>query len=274
MAAGDIIVISEDASGKSGVNFDGVDDYILVDAHAVARVAANDTTGTYSAWIYIDSLLSSKVILSAGDNDSTTEYFLLYYNTANYKLSAELYVGSVAQWGITTPSNSVVAKTWTHVSLVQNGVSPELYINGLKLTIAGTVTDTTAWYDELANCDKFAIGVKESNGTHTLDFKGGIRRVKYWNRALTAAEVAADFRGESLAADATYLQLNILMDTDGTTDTGAGTTNGTLTGNAYWIPIISNWSRAVDANTTGHAAEKIDTVIDGNKFVTLIKRGD
>ena len=36
MAAGDVICISEDGSGKKGVLYDGTDDYTLVDAHAVA----------------------------------------------------------------------------------------------------------------------------------------------------------------------------------------------------------------------------------------------
>ena len=50
MAAGDIIVVNENSFAKKANIFDGVDDYVLHDAHAVARVAANDTVGTYTAW--------------------------------------------------------------------------------------------------------------------------------------------------------------------------------------------------------------------------------
>jgi hypothetical protein len=99
--------------------------------------------------------------------------------------------------------------------------------------------DLTSWYDELTGCDKFAIGVLESNNTHTFDFKGAIGQVKYWNKALTAAEVALDYNGEALDDDGTYLQFNVTMADDGTTDSGLGADNGTLTGHAHYGGVIS-----------------------------------
>ena len=73
MTAGDVITIKGSTHSRKAAAFDGTDDYILADAHAIARVAGNDTVGTYSAWIYQDSI-GSKTILSVGDNDSATEF--------------------------------------------------------------------------------------------------------------------------------------------------------------------------------------------------------
>ena len=56
MAAGDVIVINENTASKKANLYDGTDDYMLVDAHAVERVAVGDTVGTYTAWIYKDSI--------------------------------------------------------------------------------------------------------------------------------------------------------------------------------------------------------------------------
>ena len=84
MTAGDVIVV-DGAVGpaRQAAAFDGTDDYILADAHAVARVAAKDTTGTYSVWIYPEKTYST--ILSAGDNDSANEYFDIECGTG-YKI--------------------------------------------------------------------------------------------------------------------------------------------------------------------------------------------
>ena len=115
------------------------------------------------------------------------------------------------------------------------------------------------WYDELTGCDKFAIGVRESNNTHTQDFSGMISDVKYWNKALTAAEIAKDYNGEALADDATYLQLHLLKGDNGITDQGLGADDGTLQGHAYLCGWGSEWSRRLE--TSGAVvADSIQTI--------------
>ena len=72
----------------------------------------------------------------------------------------------------------------------------------------------------------------------------------------------------------TALVFDVRYENDGTTDSGSGADDGTLTGGAIYGGEISDWSYKINQNVTGHAAEFINTVIDGNKFRTLIKRGD
>ena len=260
MTAGDVIVI-DGAVGpaRQAAAFDGTDDYIIADAHAVARVAAKDTTGTYSAWIYKDVLKTHCTIISAGDNDSANEFMEFRVNNGN-ALTGKLQQGGAIQFECNTPYNSIKAKTWTHVAMVQNGTQVAMYINGVSQTINFTTsTDKTMWYDKLANCDKFAIGVLESNNTHTLDFSGMISDVKYWNKALTAEEVLKDYNGEALADDGTYLQLHLLKGDNGITDQGLGADNGTLTGHAYLCGWGSEWSRRLE--TSGAVvADSIQTI--------------
>jgi hypothetical protein len=276
MAAGDVITLIEDSMSRKGNYFDGTDDYVLHDAHAAARVLANDTTGTYTAWIYKDDITTTCVILSAGDNDSANEYLQFY--VGGNQLGIKLQQGGATQFLVyeTTGNGSIPARAWTHVAVVQNGTQPALYVNGVnKVVTNGTATDLTMWYDELANCDKFAIGVLESNGTHTIDWKGAIGSVKYWNRALSAAEVKAAYNGEALYDDATYLQFNVTMTDNGTTDAGLGADNGSLTGHAHYGSNISAHSIALEANTTGHAAERSTSFdISPSKTKTVIVRGD
>jgi hypothetical protein len=280
MAAGDIIVIDERCHACKGNYFDGTDDYVLHDAHAVERVAANDTVGTYTAWIYLDKTPTvSQAILSAGDNDSASEY-LQFYVTTGRLLKILLYQGGAEKFKIFT-TKEITPRVWTHVAVVQNGVQPVLYINGVLETSTNEVaTDLTMWYDELANCDKFAIGVLESNATHTNDFMGAIGQVKYFALALTAEEIMREYQGiahtgfDRAAALATALTFNVTMADNGTTDSGSGADNGTLTGNAHYGGEISNHSLALERNCSGHAAEAVTTYERAGNRVSIIRRGD
>lgn len=274
MTAGDVIVISKDAGGKKGVYYDGTDDYTLIDAHAVARVLANDTTGTYSAWIFLDDIGATvKTILSTGDDNSANENFQII--SAYGSIRTSLKHGGTTQFDIRSSNYLLSKRTWTHIAVVQNGTQPVIYIEGEVVAATNnTATNLTFWYDELTLCDKFAIGVSESNATHTQDFIGAIGQVKYWNKALDASEILEDYKGNALSDDTTYLQLNITMEDDGTTDAGLGADNGTLTGNAHYGGLISDFSYTMEANVTGHAAEFINTFKDGSKYVSIIKRGD
>ena len=194
MAAGDVITLIESPVSRKGNYFDGVDDYVLHDAHAVARVAANDQVGTYTAWIYLDNIGgNTHAILSAGDNNLTDE-FLEFFEGAG-ELGIKLVHGSTTQFKVVETIGSIPARKWTHVAVVQNGTRPILYVNGKTVPMTDTTsTDLTFWYDELTLTDKFAIGVKESNNTHTDDFTGAIGQVKYFNIALDDTEIFEEFR--------------------------------------------------------------------------------
>ena len=268
MTAGDVITVKGNLHARQSAAFDGTDDYILADAHAVARVAGNDTTGTYSAWVYLDAITAAnQTILSAGDDNSDTEY--LSFEVSASVLRIFLVHGGATQFDIRETTASILAKKWTHVAVVQNGTKAALYVNGLEVATTNiTATDLTMWYDELTGCDKFAIGVKESNNTHTNDFAGMISDVKYWNKDLTATEVMSDKNGTALSDDGTYLQLHLLDGENGITDQGLGADNGTLTGHAYLCDWGSEWSREVELNAV--VADKLETVLDGSTANTLI----
>ena len=279
MTAGNIVVISEEAGGRKGNYFDGTDDYVLHDAHAVARVAAGDTVGTYTTWIYINDVTAAQTILSAGHSAGATEYFQIFIEGG--ELKARLYHGGANKWQISETVGTLEAKKWTHIALVQNGTQPALYVNGKNVAVTNDVsTDLTDWYDELTQCDKFAIGVKESNAGHTQDFTGAIGRTKYFNVALTPEEILEDKKEVAFTSRPAALEtarvFDISMAQDGITDDGSGADNGSLTGHAYYGGLISDWAYHLnfDGHITGHAAEFMNTFIDGSKYVTIIKKGD
>ncbi len=281
MTAGDILVISEEAGGRKGTYYDGTDDYTLIDAHAVAAEARADTVGTYTAWIYLDNITGNFTVLSAGDNSSANEQIV--FDSVAGKLRTFLKNGAAAtQFLIIETTAGLKAREWMHVAVRQNGTRPDLFINGVKSAMTDTTSlDLTPWYADVGvgPVDKFAIGVTESNTAHTNDLKGAIGQVKYWALDLQDEEILNDFKGitqprATILDAALYLNLN--MDDDGVTDSGLDASTGVLTGHAYYGGTISNWSYRLnyDALITGHAAEFMNTFIDGSKYVTIIKKGD
>ena len=280
MTAGDIIVVNENSFGKKGNYYDGTDDYVLHDAHAAARVAAGDTLGTYTVWIYLNTINADQTILSAGDNSSGNEFLQLL--SSGGKLRIMLRHSGATQFDVIETTASLKARKWIHVAVVMNGTRPILYVNGKTTAMTDTTsTDLNAWYNILTLADKFALGVLESFNTHTNDFTGAIGQVKYWSLALTAEQMAieaSDNLNHNTAQQTTLdaaLQFNITMENDGITDAGLGADNGTLTGGAIYGGYISDWSYTINENVTGHAAEFINTLDVGQgRFLTLIKRGD
>lgn len=276
MSAGDVITINESANARKANYYDGTDDYVLHDAHAIARVAANDTVGTYTAWIYLNKT-GAATVLSAGDNSSTNEFFTIKILSGKFQIA--LKHGGATQFDVRETTGSITQRTWTHVAVVQNGTRPILYVNGkVRVMTDTTSTDLTFWYDELTLVDKFAIGVKESNNTHTDDWDGAIGQVKYFNLALNDDEILKESLGQAHTTRATEIEtarvFDISMEDDGITDSGSGADNGTLTGDAHYGGYISAHSQALENNVTGHAAENITTFPLGHNFVSVIKRGD
>jgi len=201
--------------------------------------------------------------------------------TTTGQLQLFLSFGGATQIDVKEAVGSINAKTWTHIAVVMNGTRPILYVDGIAVAMTDTVSvDLNAWYNILTSCDKFAIGVLESNATHTQDFKGAIGRTKYFNVALTPEEILEDYKEVAFTTRPTALEtarvFDISMDQDGITDSGSGADNGTLTGHAFYGGLISDWSYHLqfDGHITGHAAEFMNTFIDGSKYVTIIKKGD
>jgi len=103
--------------------------------------------------------------------------------------------------------------------------------------------------------------------------------VKYWASALTPEQILAEYNE---TVDPTNYgsygtpTFNVTMEMDGVTDSGSGADDGTATGHAFYGGWISDWSYHLqfDGHLTGHAAEDVETFIDGPKYVTVIRRGD
>ena len=209
MTAGDTYNIVGGLKGRRAVAFLGgtTDDGIQINAFAAARVAANDTVGTFTAWFNVGEIASEIAIIGCGDA-SAVEAFYVAQEAGEIHLYA--IDGVNVSYDMVTIGANIEAHEWHHVAIVQNAVKPKIYVDGVEFSLLkGTLTETdvtepTLWFDFWSLIDGGHIGCADSvagGGALTLEFTGAVSDVKYWNAILTDEQVLEDFQGINYTTD-------------------------------------------------------------------------
>lgn len=277
MAAGDLYHIVGGLKGRHSVAFLGgnVDDYVQVDAFAVARVAANDTVGTFSAWINVPDVTGTYTIIGCGDKN-VVEF--LEINVEAGLLTARCTDATVAQFVTQADAICIKPHRWHHIVAVQaaDGLGVRFYVDGsLIASTNDTATDVNEWFNNCDGIDSARIGAanKAGDDSVTQEYKGAISDLKYWNKALTAAEVLKDMRGEALSDDGTYLQSHWDFDGD-YVDSGLGADNGTAVGDVILENCYSEFTSRL-RNTLAAAPVVADSItcfsFDGTGHAIVVK---
>ena len=198
MAAGDIYQVVGGIKGRSGVALLGgaSDDGVQIDSFMAARVAANDTTGTFSIWFNVADIAGDYAIIGGGD-ESAVQYFYISMTAGQIHAKAAL-VGPDVCWDLVSTDAVIRPHEWHLVTFVQDAVKPVIYLDGVRLTLTETdITEPTYWFDTFALIDGGHIGCADSiagGAALTLELKGAVGETKYWNAALTADEVLENYK--------------------------------------------------------------------------------
>jgi len=168
---------------RSSVRFDGINEYVNIDS--VLTPLAATTVGTWSAWVNPHASGARSVISffrTTGANSGIT----LNINRISCNEAG------VSKWILNY--TLLVIGQWSYVTLVQDGVSPVIYVNGALPTQSFSVTtDKTEWFNSVVGIDNGRIGEVLYSGGEIYVFSGQIGMVKLWNTNLSAAEVLADY---------------------------------------------------------------------------------
>lgn len=279
MAAGDQYhVVGSTKHSRHAVKFIATaDEALVIDAWAVARVAAGDANGTISAWINIPDITGDYGIISAGDTAAIE--FLTLRVTAG-KLVVELNDATADKFEYTSTNVVITPHRWHHVAVTQDGVKPRLFVDGERVAQTETLgTDPTLWFAALALTDDASIGAAEEAGApaQIREFKGAISDVKYWEVALTDIEVKKDFQGQAPANLGVVAGVSKLtdwwdMDDDYVNGITAGN-NGSAGGSLKLVNAFSEFSSRL-AFMTGSPVVADDisiSVKDGEGHAWVIK---
>ena len=158
--------------GTGSTSFDGDNDYI-----DCGDDTSLDITGAITVMCWVKPMEIDALSTLVGRNDGTNSNYYLDVNTDekfywNCRGLTDTNVNSTTTFS---------AGTWYHVAGVYDGANLILYVNGVA-------EDTDAATGSIDNDDvSLSIGAREGG----LDrfFKGNIKNVAIWNRALTATEV-------------------------------------------------------------------------------------
>lgn len=171
------------SAGKigQGLNFDGIDDYV---ESSSATFSAGDFSGSVCAWVNFKSVSVENTVISQGDTASLRGFGVFVGSTPG--------IISVAYYGAknVNTNNIVSANKWNHICVTKSpggiDTTTTIYLNGVSQTIASANAGTP---DFLATNPVF-IGVdRVSNGSSQSLANGVIDEVRFYNRAISSAEV-------------------------------------------------------------------------------------
>ena len=274
MATTDIYHIVGGLKGRKAAAMLGgnVDDYVQVNAHAAARTAANDTVGTYSAWINVPDITGTYTIIGNGDNNAVE---FIDFSVEAGKLACRCTDATVAQFVSVTDAVVIIPHKWMYVAIVQaaNGRGIQFYVNGLLVASTNsTTTDVNEWFTNLDGLDTARIGAsnKAGDASVTNEFKGAISNLKYWSTNLSGDQIFADYQG---TPNTTSLTEHWDFDED-YVSSGSDATSGTVVGDVLLSNNYSEFSSRL-RNSLAAAPVVADSVTcfasDGTGHAIIIK---
>jgi len=206
-----------------GLQFDGVDDYVVVGNTTTLGFTSQDFT--IEAWIKLDV------------TDRGMMIFRRYsWNNDGYRLNTgeggniQFYTFQSGANQLSKSSSGVlVAGNWSHVAVVRQGASGRVWVNGVD------VTTTFGSHIGPAYSASRQTYIGTSYAPET--FNGTISEVRVWNYARSESEIKANMYKELTGTEeglAGYWKLN---EGSGTIahDSTANNNHGTLEGDPVWF---------------------------------------
>ena len=169
-------------AGKIGnaLSFDGINGYVKAGNKANLNINGNQIT--IEAWVYPKSLSESYIVSKFNGDTVTSGYNLLITQSNIY-----FRLGDGKTRYQFAPSHGMSTNTWYHIVALYDGKSMKIYKNGLALP------GSTSFSGNISrNSNNVTIGQRVGN---SYRWNGFIDEVKIYNRALSAAEVLADYKG-------------------------------------------------------------------------------
>tara|TARA_R110000803_G_scaffold16197_8_gene44493 strand:+ start:8704 stop:10206 length:1503 start_codon:yes stop_codon:yes gene_type:complete len=178
------------------VLLDGVDEYINIDG--VQTALSGTSQGTISFWWKpVDATpLGFEVLMSFGDTNAST-VINAYVRSTTGLLTISSAINGISQFNLTTDLAAFSTGVWSHVCLVQDGISPKIYIDGSLVPQTFSVTtDKTIWFSGMAGLDNGRIGSRNiNNGGETLYSNGNFDDIVFTSDAKTLAQVQNIYNG-------------------------------------------------------------------------------
>ena len=180
--------------------FDGVNEYINIDS--LTGTLSATTTGTWSLWVRpMAATPSVQTVLigfsQSGSNNNHMEIILRTSGQLDFQ--ATIPGAQSIDWAFNPDVNPLSDNKWTHIVLVQNGISPICYINGIAVAITFSVSvNKTRWFNSYTGANQLNaadIGARDISGGEVNFWNGNIDEVGFFNTNLSEAQVNEIYNG-------------------------------------------------------------------------------
>jgi len=223
--------------------FDGNNDYI--DCSSSISTISLDNEGTFSVWYKPNTLSSNHNIITLTDRSRSDRYLIFGWSSPTYlnNLFVQLRNGSSSGTGflLQTDTIPIAVGVWTHIALVQDGVSAVIYIDGVAVPQTFLVANNDQkWLNDFT-INEFNIGklVTSSGSNNFVD--GNLDEFAYFSSALSSTDIETIYNNgvpnnlndNGLTAPTTWYRMGEAATYAGgawtLTDQGSGGNNGSST---------------------------------------------
>ena len=162
------------------LNFDGVDDQVLIANSQTPALLIGSKVLTVEAWVRpaLASYPDSGPIVS--NHISNTQFALRATSAGAY----EFFIG-FGTYVVSSPENSLKKDVWQHIVGVYDTTSIKIYIDGV---LQGTTAVDSSYFLPFSGSDIF-IGY---DGYPLEKFSGGLYDIRIWRKAATINEIATN----------------------------------------------------------------------------------
>jgi hypothetical protein len=148
--------------------------------------------GTIEFWYKSDADANNyPVVIRDG---TTTNYLRVRHNYANQTITLQINVNGSSQVSLQSTATLTVGE-WNHIAVTGYGANAKIYING---ALAGTSGANTYWTSHIT--DEPYISISDSS----YPAKGKIDDVRIYSKALSATDIATDYKMPRLMAKWTF----------------------------------------------------------------------
>ena len=163
----------------NGIRFDGRDDYLDT---GKSRQLSPPAGLTVSAWVRPDSVAGTQALFSKADTGQTGSGYSL--RLADGALEGALYTPHGERCAVR--AGTVVTGEWQHVAMRWDGKQISLYVGGEHAGSRACVGRRTSG-------NHLVVG--RDSATATSHFRGTLDELRFYNRALAAADILRHARG-------------------------------------------------------------------------------
>jgi len=176
-------------ASTNSFTFDGQFDYI--DCNSAASSISGDNEGTVSLWVQPNDIVSNQTIVNFSASTQTRQYLVLNLNsTYGFNVAMRTTSQSASGFFVHANVNPFSVGTWTHLAVVQNGVSPQLYVNGVAVAQTFIVpSNDQKWLNDMGSFDTINIGRIFTSDLDQNYFDGLVDEFSYFSSALSSTDI-------------------------------------------------------------------------------------